>query len=177
MEFTFDFRSLMDPKKRLLLGILLLVIGVACVLGHTWNAGVSRDNCITVEAIFDDCKYRTIDEATDSNSIYLTFQDYSSNLDIHPSCANDMLTQDLMELRAGTKMQLVVNEETRHIYELKVAGETWLSFEEAMEKIGRNMILVKNLGYAALAAGAICLLTAIVSLLWSAIHRNTSKTR
>lgn len=177
MGFSFDCESLKDPRKRFLLGILLLAIGVACVLGHTWNAGVARENCIMVEATFDDCKYHSIDGGMDAKSIYLTFQDYPMNLDIHSSCANDRLTQTLMELKSGTKMQLVVNERTRHIYELKVAGETWLSFEEAVEKIGNNMILVKNIGYVALTAGAIFLLTVIVSLLWSSIQGNVLKTR
>lgn len=171
MEFSFDFNSLREPKKRLLLSILLLAIGAFCMVGLDWNDGVTRDNCVTLEVTFDDCKYHSIDDAIDSNSIYLTFQDYSTNLDIHASCANDRLTQDLMELRSGTKMKLVVNEDTRHIYELSVDGETWLAFDDAIKKISNNMVFGKYIGYAAMAAGALCLLTVIVSSVCNVFKR------
>ncbi|MBQ7954329.1 MAG: hypothetical protein IJ282_01125 [Lachnospiraceae bacterium] len=171
MEFSFNLENLQKPKSRLLLGVLLLAIGVTCILGNTWNLGVTESDCITVEATFEDCKYYSMKEANDSNSIYLSFEDYPSTLDIHPSCANDRLTQKLMELKSGTEMQLLVNEEARCIYELKVAGETWLSYDEATEKIGNNMILVKNIGYVALAAGIICLFTVIVPLIWKLLHK------
>ena len=171
MEFSFDFRSLMDPKKRLFLGLLLLVIGIGCVLANTQDTKVTRDNCVTMDVTFDDCKFRSLDESIDSNSIYLTFKDYTTDLDIHPSCANDRLTEDLMDLRSGTKMQIVVNEDTRRIYELKVAGETWLSFDEAIEKIDNNMNLLDKVSYAILIAGALCLLTVVVSVVWRAIRK------
>ena len=164
MEFSFDLKSLKSPKKRLLLGVLLLVIGIICALGHTWNSQVTRDNCIMLEATFQECKFHTIDSAIDSNSIYLTFTDYSSNLDIHSSCADDRLTQALMELEAGTRMRLLVNEENYFIYELEVVGETWLSFDEAITKIEKNMTIVMYAGYALLAMGSVLFLTAIYSL-------------
>ncbi|MBQ8847039.1 MAG: hypothetical protein IJ006_07830 [Lachnospiraceae bacterium] len=122
MEFSFDFQSLKEPKKLLFLGILLLAIGAFMFVGLDWNDGVTRENCITLEATLEDCKYRSGDKGLDSNSIYLTFRDYSDHLDIHSSCANDKLTQDLMALRSGTKMRLVVSEETRCIYEISVNG-------------------------------------------------------
>lgn len=171
MEFSFDLQTLKEPKKMLLLGILLLVIGAFMFVGLDWNDGVRRDNCVVLEVTFDDCKYHSLDDSVDSNSIYLTFQDYSTNLDIHPSCADDKLTQDLMELRSGTKMKLVASEETLHIYELSVEGETWLAFDDAMRKISNNMVLGKYIGYVAMTVGAVFVLTGIVSSLWVAIKR------
>jgi len=165
MEFSFDFKSLKSPKKRLLLGVLLLAIGIVCASTHTWNSQVTREKCVWVEATFKSCKFHSLDNAIDANSIFLTFTDYANNLDIHSSCANDRLTQDLMELESGTDMRLLVNEENYFIYELEVAGETWLSFDEAIEKIEKNMIIVMYTGYVLLAFGAILFLSAIVSFI------------
>ncbi|MBQ8798840.1 MAG: hypothetical protein IJZ55_04670 [Lachnospiraceae bacterium] len=171
MEFSFDFRSLKDPKKRLLLGVLLLAVGIFCMVGLDWNSDVTRENCVEMVVTFDDCKYHSVDGGWDSNSIYLTFQDYSDNLDIHSSCANDRLTQDLMELKSGTKMRIVMNEETRHIYELEVDGSTWLGFEDAINKIEKNMVALEYLGYAALAAGALVFTVTVISLAFEAIKK------
>ena len=175
MEFSFDFQSLKEPKKLLFLGILLLAIGAFLFVGLDWNDGVTRENCITLEATLEDCKYRSGDKGLDSNSIYLTFRDYSDHLDIHPSCADDKLTQDLMELRSGTKMQIVVSEETRHIYELSVDGEKWLNFDEAIKKIDKNMVMLKYFGYVALAVGAVFTLVVLVSFLWDEIRKGVVK--
>lgn len=175
MEVSFDLQILKEPKKMLFLGILLLGIGVFMFVGLDWNDGVTRENCITLEATFDDCKYRSGEKGLNSNSIYLTFRDYSDALDIHSSCADDKLTQDLMELRSGTKMRIVVNEETRYIYEISVNGETWLAFDDAMGKISNNMAFGKNIGCLALAIGAVFCLTVVVSALWSAFEKKKAK--
>lgn len=175
MEFSFDFQSLKEPKKLLFLGILLLAIGAFMFVGLDWNDGVTRENCITLEATLEDCKYRSGDKGLDSNSIYLTFRDYSDHLDIHSSCANDKLTQDLMALRSGTKMRLVVSEETRCIYEISVNGETWLTFEDAIKKINNNMEFGKCIGYVALAMGAVFTLVVLVSFLWDEIRKGVGK--
>lgn len=164
MEFSFDFKSLKSPKRRLLLGILLLVVGIICVSRHTWNFQVTRENCALIEATYKECKFHSLDSATDANSIYLTFTDYVSNLDIHSSCADDRLTQALMDLESGTKMRLLANEANHFIYELEVGGDTWLSFEEAITKIEKNMTIVMYAGYALLAMGSVLFLTAIYSL-------------
>lgn len=164
MELSFDLKSLKSPRRRLVLAILLLVIGIVCVSRHTWNSQVTREKCALVEVTFQDCKFHTLDNATDYNSIYLTFTDYSSNLDIHSSCADDRLTQALMELEAGTELQLLVNEENRFIYELEVGGDIWLSFEEVMKKIEKNMTIVMYVGYSLLAIGSVLFLTSIYSL-------------
>ena len=175
MEFSFDFQSLKEPKKLLFLGILLLAIGAFLFVGLGWNDGVTRENCITLEATLEDCKYRSGDKGLDSNSIYLTFRDYSDDLDIHSSCANDKLTQDLMKLRSGTKLRIVMSEETRYIYEISVGGETWLTFEDAIEKINNNMEFGKCIGYVALAVGAVFTLTVLVSLLWEGVRKGMQK--
>ena len=175
MEFSFDFQSLKEPKKLLFLGVLLLAIGAFLFVGLDWNDGITRENCITLEVTLDDCKYRSGDKGLDANSIYLTFRDYSDHLDIHSSCAGDKLTQDLMELRSGTKMRLVVSEETRHIYEISVGGETWLTFEDAVKKINNNMEFGKCIGYVALAVGTVFTLTVLASLLWDEIRKGMSK--
>ena len=164
MELSFDLKSLKSPRRRLLLAILLLVIGIVCISRHTWNSQVTREKCVWVEATYKECKFHSLDSATDANSIYLTFTDYASNLDIHSSCADDRLTQALMELDSGTKMRLLVNEENRFIYELEVGGDIWLSFEEVMKKIEKNMTIVMYVGYALLAIGSVLFLTSIYSL-------------
>ena len=171
MELSYDLQCLKEPKKMLGLGILLLAIGAFMFVGLDWNDGVTRENCVMMELTLDDCKYRSGDKGLDSNSIYLTFRDYSDHLDIHSSCADDKLTQDLMELRSGTKMKLVVSEETRHIYEISVDGETWLTFEDAIKKINNNMEFGKYIGCVTLAVGTVFVLTVLVSVLWSAFKK------
>ena len=87
----------------------------------------------------------------------------------------DKLTQDLMELRSGTKMRLVVSEETRCIYEISVNGETWLTFEGAIKKINNNMEFGRCIGYVSLAVGAVFTLTVLVSLLWEGVRKGMQK--
>lgn len=171
MGLSFDLKSLADPKKRLVIGILFLVLGAVSILGQDWYSGVTRENCIQVEAVFEDCKYHSIEEGIDVNNIYLVFEDYGSNLDIHSSCADDRLTQKLFDLKSGTKMKLLVNEKTNEIYELEVEGELWLDFGTAKEKIDKNVTIVKYVGFVALPIGAICFITAVIDLLWKAIAR------
>lgn len=171
MEFSFDFNSLKEPKKRLLLGIILLAFGIACLAGKEWSANETRDKCVAVEATFDECKYRSGAKGTDLNSIYLTFTDYDDDLDIHSSCTGDGLIQDLMDLKSGTKMQLMVNEETRYIYDLKVLGETWLSIDDSVQKIGENMLILRYIGYVLLVAGGLFVLSFIVPLVWTKINK------
>ena len=175
MELSYDLQCLKEPKKMLGLGILLLAIGAFMFVGLDWNDGVTRENCVTMELTLDDCKYRSGDKGLDSNSIYLTFRDYSDNLDIHSSCANDELTEALMKLRSGTKMRLVVSEETRCIYEISVNGETWLTFEDAIKKINNNMEFGRCIGYVSLAVGAVFTLTVLVSLLWEGVRKGMQK--
>lgn len=169
MEISLDLKSFADPKKRLVLGILLLALGAVCILGQDWYSGVTRENCIQVEAVFEDCKYHSIDDGADVNDIYLVFEDYGSNLDIHSSCADDRLTQRLFDLQSGTKMKLLVNETTNEIYELEVDGELWLDFDRAKEKIDKNVTIVKYVGFAFLPIGAVCLITGVIALIWKAI--------
>ena len=171
MEFSFDFNSLKEPKKRLLLGIILLAFGIVCLAGKEWSATEARDKCVAVEATFDECKYRSGAKGTDLKSIYLTFTDYDDDLDIHSSCTGDGLIQDLMDLKSGTKMQLMVNEETRYIYDLKVLGETWLSIDDSVQKIGENMLILRNIGYVLLVAGGLFVLSFIVPLVWTKINK------
>ena len=169
MEFSLDFKSFAEPKKRLVLGILLLALGAVCILGQDWYSGVTRENCIQVETVFEECKYHSIEEGIDTNNIYLVFEDYGSNLDIHSSCADDRLTQKLFDLKSGTKMKLLVNETTNEIYELEVDGELWLDFDTSKEKIDKNVTIVKYVGFVVLPIGAICIITAVIALLWRAI--------
>ena len=165
MEFSLDFKSFAEPKKRLVIGILFVVLGAVCIFGQGWYSGVTRENCIQVEAIFEDCKYHSIDDGIDNNNIFLVFEDYGSDLDIHPSYADDRLTQRLFDLPSGTKMKLLVNEKTNEIYELEVSDELWLDFDTAKQKIDKNLTIVKYVGFVFLPIGAICVITAIIGLL------------
>ena len=169
MGLSFDLRSLANPKKRLVMGILFLVLGAVCVLGQDWYSGVTRENSTQVEAVFEDCKYHSQDRGINTNDIYLVFEDYGSNLDIHPSCADDQLTQRLFDLPSGTKMKLLVNETTNEIYELEVAGDIWLDFDTAKQKIDKNVTIVKYVGFVFLPIGAVCLITVVIALIWKAI--------
>ena len=164
MSFSFGLRDLADPMKRLVMGILLLALGVFCQIGKDWYQGVDRSTCTEVEATFDDCKYRSIDGAVDANSIYLTFEDYSRDVDIHSSCADDELTQRLMELKSGTKMKLLVHEKTNLAYELKVNGEIWLDFDDARVSIEKNNNIITIVGYIMLGLGVIFAISAIIPM-------------
>lgn len=68
------------------------MLGIFCRMGKDWYRGVERSIYTEVEVTFYDCKYHSIDEAMDTNSIYHTFEDYSREVDIHSSCADDELT-------------------------------------------------------------------------------------
>ena len=163
MYFSFDFKDLANPKKRLLLGILLIVLGVFCMMAKGWYIDVAREDCTSVEAIFDDCKYRSGNHGIEVNSIYLTF-DYSSDLDIHPSCASNELTEKLMNLKSGTKMELIVYEKTLTVYEIKVADKIWLAFDDACKKIENNYSIIRYVAYGFLAVGVVFVITFIVSM-------------
>ena len=164
MSFSFGLRDLVDPRKRLIMAVLLMALGLFCWIGKDWYQGVDRSDCLVVEATFDDCKYRSIDGAIDSNSIYLTFKDYSHNIDLRSSCADDNLTQRLMELKSGTKMKLLVYEKTNLAYEIKVNGDTWLDFNDARDYIRKNNDLITIVGCIMLGIGAILVVSSIVSL-------------
>lgn len=164
MNFSIGVRDLANPWKRLIFGLLLIALGSFCVIGKNWYVGVDRADCISVEAIFDDCKYRSVDGGIDTNSIYLTFDDYGSNLDIHPSCASNILTDKLMHLKSGTKMNLMVYEKTLTVYEIKVNNEIWLDFDDACKKIENNYSIIGYVAYVFLAAGVLLVITFFVTL-------------
>lgn len=164
MSFSFGLRDLADPMKRLVMGALLLALGIFCQIGKDWYQGVDRSTCTEVEATFDDCKYRSTDGGIDSNSIYLTFDDYSRDVDIHSSCADNKLTQRLMDLKSGAKMKLLVHEKTNLAYEIKVNGETWLDFDEARSEIKKNNNVITIVGYVMLGIGAIFAVSGIVPM-------------
>lgn len=164
MSFSFGLKDLVDPMKRLVMGILLLALGIFCQIGKDWYQGVERSTCTEVEATFDDCKYRSVDGAVDANSIYLTFEDYSRDVDIHSSCADDELTQRLMELKSGTKMKLLVHEKNNLAYEIKVNGETWLDFDEARSEIKKNNNVITIVGYVMLGIGAVFAVSGFVPM-------------
>ena len=176
MGISIDLSSLLEPKKRLLIGILLIVLG-AMAMGRDANSGVTREDCIQVEAIFKDCKYyASSNKGMDSNDIYLVFKDYTSNLDIHSSCADDRLTQRLFDLESGTKMRLLVNQKNLTVFELEVEGDIWLDFDTAKEKIEKNLSIVRYVGKGLGVAGIICFITAIFSLLRDVLkHKKNSE--
>ena len=165
MEFSLDLKSFAEPKKRLVIGILLFALGAVCILGQDWYAGVTKESCKQVEAVFKDCKYHSVEEGRDVNDIYLVFEDYGTNLDVHPSCADERLTQRLFDLQPGAKMKLLANEKTGEIYELEVEGDIWLDFDTAKEKIDNNVMIVKYAGFAALSIGGIFFITALIALI------------
>jgi len=97
MSFSFGLRDLAAPKKRMIMGVLLIALGLFCMIGKNWYQGMERTDCVEVEATFDECKYRSdADGGIDVNSIYLTFDDYGSDLDIHSSCTKGKLTERLI---------------------------------------------------------------------------------
>ena len=163
MSFSFGLRDLADPKKRMIMGVLLIALGLFCMIGKNWYQGMERTDCVEVEATFDECKYRSdADGGIDVNSIYLTFDDYGSDLDIHSSCTKGKLTERLMNLKSGTKMKLLVHEKTGIIYELKVDGETWLDFDDARNSIEKNNNIITIVGYIMLGLGAVFTISAII---------------
>lgn len=173
MGFSIDLSSILEPKKRLLMGILFIVFGVIAVWGKDGNSGVTREDCIRVEAVFKDCRYYASGgDGIDTNDIYLVFEDYNSNLYLHSSCANDRLTQRLFDLKAGAKMRLLVNERTNTVYELEVEGDTWLDFDTAKEKIENNLNILGHVGKVLFVAGIICFITALFSLIRDVLKRN-----
>ena len=170
MSFSFGLRDLADPMKRLVMGALLLALGIFCQIGKDWYQGVDRSTCTEVEATFYDCKYRSVDGAVDANSIYLTFEDYSNDVDVHSSCADDKLTQRLIELKSGTKMKLLVHEKTNLAYEIMVNGETWLDFDEARNEIKKNNNIITIVGYVMLGIGAIFAVSGVVPMFFGKRH-------
>ncbi|MBE5944323.1 MAG: hypothetical protein E7258_05330 [Lachnospiraceae bacterium] len=167
MSFSFGLRDLAAPKKRMIMGVLLIALGLFCMIGKNWYQGMERTDCVEVEATFDECKYRSdADGGIDVNSIYLTFDDYGSDLDIHSSCTKGKLTERVMNLKSGTKMKLLVHEKTGIIYELKVDGETWLDFDDARNSIEKNNNIITIVGYIMLGLGAVFTISAIIPLIF-----------
>ncbi len=162
MSFSFRLRDLADSKKRFVMGVLLIALGLFCMIGKDWYQRVERTDCTVVEATFDDCKYRSNHDGIDVKSVYLTFVDYSSDFDIHTSCAEKEFIQRLMNLKSGTKMKLLAHEKTGIIYELKVNGETWLDFDDARSSIEKNNNTITIVGYIMLGLGAIFAISAII---------------
>lgn len=44
-------------------------LGAVCILGQDWYAGVTKESCKQVEAVFKDCKYHSVEEGRDVNDI------------------------------------------------------------------------------------------------------------
>lgn len=167
MSFSFGLRDLADPKKRLIMGVMFIALGVFCVIGKGWYNGIERTDCVMVDVTFDDCKYRSDgDGGIDVHNVYLTFDDYSSDLDIHSSCANDKLIEKLMNLKSGTNMKLLINDKTKTVYEIKVGGEIWLDFEDAKEAIEKNINIIQIVAYVLLVVGVVLIISATIPLIF-----------
>ena len=39
MSFSFGLRDLLDPMKRLIMGVLLIALGIFCMIGKNWHLG------------------------------------------------------------------------------------------------------------------------------------------
>lgn len=160
-----SLKNLADPKKRLLIGILVIVIGAVCLCGQGLYSGVTRESCVAVEATYDSFRYpASSKDKTTTRQPYLSFSDYDSELSIHPSCVTYEMEKDLQDLPSGTKMKFLIDEETRTIYELEVAGKMWLDFDTAREKINTNMKIIDYIGYAALPLGVICFVSGLIGI-------------
>lgn len=73
-------------------------LGAVCILGQDWYAGVTKESCKQVEAVFKDCKY--------------------------PSCADERLTQRLFDLQPGTKMKPAAEKMTASMSIMKIANSS-----------------------------------------------------
>jgi len=163
MQFELSGENLKNPKRRFAIGILICIISILAIFAPKLYSGATRETCVTVEAVFDKCK---INSSSDQNKYYLKFEDITDTYNIHPSCEDKELMNDLFNLKSGAKMKLLVYEKTGNIYELEVNGEKWLDFEYAKKKIDNNIKYVSYVGYACCAVGVICVVSSLFALIF-----------
>ncbi|MBQ7004310.1 MAG: hypothetical protein IJN11_08020 [Oscillospiraceae bacterium] len=166
MEFSLNKETFANPLKRFLFGVLILIISIVVVFVSGQYAGVTKENCLQVEAVFDKCKSRSSQTSEGHFTYYLVLEDNPSEYIIHPSFEHSHLVGDLLALRSGTPVTLLVDEKSGTIYELVVDGETWLPFDEAKKSIDKNMVLARYIAYVCAGVGGICILSAGVSALF-----------
>ncbi len=163
MEFSLDKQTFADPKKRLLIGVLMIIICIVFFKIGVLQMGVSREECLQVEATLDECKSRSSQTDQGGFTYYLTFEDHDREYTIHSSCDRGDLIDKLLALRSGAEIGLLVDEPTGIIYELEVNGELWLSFDDAKKQIEQNMKIGSYIVYVCMAVGAVCIISAGVS--------------
>mgnify|MGYP005606680245 CR=1 FL=1 len=76
MEFTLDKQTITDPKKRFFFGVVAVIVGIVFIFVSDFYSGVSRENCLQVEATFDQCKSRSSQSSQGGFTYYLTFEDH-----------------------------------------------------------------------------------------------------
>lgn len=166
MEFSLDKQTIADPKKRFLFGVLMVVICIGCYFVANSFFGVTRESCLQVDATFDQCKSRSSQTSQGSITYYLTFEDHDNEYTIHPSCEEGHLIEDLLDLRSGAAVRLLIDESSQTIYELEVNGKLWLAFDDAKKQIEANIQLGLYIIYVCFAVGAVCIISSIISFLF-----------
>ncbi|MBE6846660.1 MAG: hypothetical protein IJC75_03730 [Oscillospiraceae bacterium] len=166
MELSLNKETLADPKKRLLIGVLTIIICLVAIHISGLYAGVTKESCMEIQGKFEECKSRSSQTSTGDVSYYLMLEEQGSDYAIHASCEDGVLIEDLLKLRAGAPVRLLVDEPTGTVYEIEVRGEMWLSFEDAQKQIGGNMKLIKYMVYIFMAVGAVCVVTAVGAFLF-----------
>ena len=170
MTLSLDLKSMLNPVHRLVVGVIFIILGILSVTGLEWYTGTTREQCLPVTAEFKSCKFHSTQTDYRSDSIYLTFTDHDDR-DIHSSCLTAELEQKLFDLKAGTKITMLVNENTNTIYELKANGETLLDFDTAKKTIDKNVTIVKYLGYVFLPFGGLCAVSAVIQFIVRAVSK------
>ncbi len=166
MEFTLDKQTITDPKKRFFFGVVAVIVGIVFIFVSDFYSGVSRENCLQVEATFDQCKSRSSQSSQGGFTYYLTFEDHDNDYTIHPSCHRGHLIEDLLKLRSGASARLLIDENSGIIYELEVDGKIWLSFDDAKKQIDNNMQMAHYIAYAFFAMGAVCIISSGISFIF-----------
>ncbi len=164
MSFSIGLRDLVNPWKRLAVGVLLIVFAIFCIVGKKWYIDVDKEDCVSITATFHDWKYHSGSDGMDVNRINLRFDDYASDVEIHSSCLSKELSDCVTNLKSGTKMELMVYEKTLTAYEIKVDGTSWLAFDDACKMIENNYKIISYVAYVLLPVGIILVISCIVSL-------------
>ncbi len=165
MEFSLDKQTIADPVKRFFFGLLMVVLCIVFTHVLDFDSGVSRENCLQVEATLDKCKSRSSQTTQGGFTYYLTFEDHDNDYIIHSSCAKGHLIEDLFDLHSGAAIRLLVNESTATIYELEVNDEIWLEFDDAKQQIEKNLQIGRYIIYVCFAVGAVCIISSGVSFI------------
>ncbi len=137
-----------------------LIIGTVFVFGMSfWNATVTRDDCISVEATYESYKITYSDGLP--QEIIVNFQDYEQQI-IDGVIIDETLISKLDNIETDSKVFLLIHPNSNTILEFITTGESIVEFENAMSNLNserKAFVVIGSFLYVGAFASAIKLIT------------------